>query len=477
MRTLSITRFLILLPMFFLFLPSMYIPGGIPVYDVVIGIIFILFLLSNKNVFIIKQIVKFTKIKPVKILIFYVSWIVFSGIILIACGKYNVLYALYAILILFMYNNLLWFLYPSLVFPRFFSMNMLIKFLMVGIYLVCIYGLFVYIFNSIGVPLLKPIHYILVNRRLSDLSFNSFEIINRVLSVFEEPGYLGAFLCINLPIIYSTIFSKYKILKNNTLNMLLKKTYIPILWLTIILIRSPIWLIFSLLSTIIYLKKQVFTLVKKFAVVILIITIVLSLAITHFSFNSVDISESYLSRIERTIHSYGDMNTFVNNEPSLANRVLSYIVRFKIFCKYPITGIGYKNTEYNAKEVYYNYGLPLTLDSQINLNTKSNKMGMNGAIFWDILSDCGIIGIILFYSFLLSLITSLNRIIKILDYSIYKLFAQGLKNTYILILIFSVYDIRPNFHYFWFLYGITLCYANCFKYKQEKIYLKGINRC
>jgi len=439
----------------------MYIPYlGLPVYDIIIGITFLLFILSSNNVSIIKQIINYIKIKPVKILVLYVIWIILSGLIQIISGKYSLLYALYAILILFMYNNLLWFLYPGIIFPKMFSLRTLIKFLMIGIYVICIYGLIVYFLDCLNIPILKPIHHIIVNRRLlvtDDIEATMY--ISRDLSVFEEPGYFGSFICINLPIIYSTILGKYKIFKNKIINILFKKTYIPIIWITILFIKSPIWLILSILSTIIYFRKQILNLFKRFVIYILVIILTLSLTFISFSLDSINISETYLGRVERTVSSFGDMNKLVKKEPSLANRILSYIVRYKIFLKNPITGIGYKNAEFHAQKVFSNLEYPLTEESLKNLLDNRPKMGMNGAIFWNILSDCGIIGFLLFYTYLISLIKYSKRLIKYLNPSIEKVFLSGVRGSYISILVLSIYDLRPNFHYFWFLFGLTICFA------------------
>ena len=441
--------------MIFLFIPSMYLLEGLPVYDIVIGLALCGLLLSNKNISILKQIIKYKRFKFIKILLVYVIWIFLSGIFLIISGKYKLFYAIFAMLILFAYNNLSWFLYPSLIFPRFFSLRTLIKFLIIGIYIICIYGLLVYFFDRVGIPILKPLHQILVNRRtLGIMDAASLLYTRRVLSVFEEPGYFGGFLCINLPIIFSMILSNYKILKNKTLNSIFKKSYIPIIILTIIMIQSPIWLVLSILTILVYFRKILLT---KYLPSIIVIVILASFC---FIFMSVkfDISATYLVRIERTFTSFLDMEQFVVREPSLANRILSYIVRLKILCKYPITGIGYKNAEYHAKEIYYSLEYPLTLETKINLVQPKRKMGMNGSIFWDTLSDTGVVGFILYYSFLILLILKVNQKIENYPSSLEKDFLYGLKGTYIAILIYSIYDIRPNFHYFWFLYGILLCF-------------------
>ena len=238
----------------FLFLPSMYIPGGnIPVYDIIIGITFLTLLLNSKQL-----IKKFflLNIYPIKYLFLYIFWCIVSGLILVILNKFDIFNYLYAVFILFIYNNLTWFLLPIFTIPNIISISKIKKFLLIGIYVICIYGLLVFIFNSLNINILNPIQDIINNRRENVL-------ITRNLSVFEEPGYFGGFLCINLPLIYKTVLSNFKIAKNVALNFVIKKTYIFLVWITIFTIKSPIWLIFCLLSTLVYFSKNIIKIIKK----------------------------------------------------------------------------------------------------------------------------------------------------------------------------------------------------------------------
>ena len=453
----------------------MYIPGTvIPVYDIIIGVTFFFLLIPGKNKNIISNIFSYKKYLFYRILLIFVLWVLLSGMISIFIGYYNFFYALYAILILFLYNDLLWFLYPSVIFPKFLSVQALIKIFIIGISIICIYGLLSYGFEILNVPILKPINYIVNNRRLDGEGLGL--VSNRLLSVFEEPGYLGGFLCINLPIIYSVIMTKSNIFNKYYLNIFYKKFLVPLIWLTIILTKSPIWLIFSIIVSIIFFRKIIIKKFNKISIIVLMLLPFIFLTIQLF-YTKVDLSDTYLTRIKKTLLSFGNFDSFVSQEESLANRVLSYIVRVKVFLKYPITGAGYKNTEYCAREIYHSLGFPLTIETVNSLNIyNGKKMHMNGAIFWDTLSDTGLVGAVLYYTFLILLIKKCNTILKFLPTSVEKSFIAGVKNSYIIIICLSFYDIRPNFHYFWFLYGLTICFI---KYKQQylKYYTRFCNGC
>ena len=473
MSILNFSKFLILLPIIFLFIPSMYLPGSIPVYDIIIGLVlFCIFILSNKRKRLLNQLLGYSKrYKIVKYLYIYFFYVIISGAILILIGKYNFLYALYALLVLFVYNNVAWFLYPSLIFPKFLSIKTLIKYLLVGIYIICLYGVLIWLLDKLNINFLEHFHNLIVNRRVLQTGSSDVLYKNRILSVFEEPGYFGGFICINLPIIYSIILSKYKLLKNKYFNYILKKSYIPLIILTIILIQSPIWLIFSTITTLAYFKDSLLKSIKKYFYK-LIIAVIFFVIIIVASLNYFDYSTSYLQRVVNVASNIDSMEKFIYIEPSLANRVINYTARFKVFLRNPVIGAGYKNTEYNVLSEFNT--LPLTketYDCIINSYSKNGFVHLNGSILWNTLSDTGIIGFILYYYFLYLLIKRCNKLIKYLPQCIESDFIKGVKKTYITIIIFSFYDIRPNFHYFWFLFGLTVCF-NLFvqeRLKYEKI--------
>lgn len=451
MTSLNIMPF-IYITLIFLFLPSMYLPGGnIPVYDIVIG--FTLFVLILN----IKKIIKFKTILdnyPIKFLFYYVIWCVISGLILVILNKFNFLNYLYAIFILLIYNNLSWFLLPIITIPNIISIKQIKKILLVGIYLICIYGLLVFIFNSLNINILDPIQDIINNRRENIVTA-------RNLSVFEEPGYFGGFLCINLPLIYKTILSKFKVIKSKTLNFIIKKTYIPIIWITIFTIKSPIWLVFCLIITFVFFSKTILFFLKKYSLYFIIIILLLSIGFTAY-LKSIDIEQTFINRVIKTIENIDSMEKLIIAEPSLANRIISYRARLQLLVENPVTGVGYKNSEYVVKKYFCNDNQPLTQETLSNIidsySTKGS-VGINGAILWDTLSNTGLVGFILLYAFYISCIVVLTKIIKNMNYCSERNFIEGVKYAFMSIVIFSFYDIRLNFVYFWFLFGLTLSFA------------------
>src|SRR5699024_5383413 len=113
-----------------------------------------------------------------------------------------------------------------------------------------------------------------------------------------------------------------------------------------------------------------------------------------------------------------------------------------LFKMYPITGIGYKNAEYNVSKGLKNNNLPLTLELKKLLSTQSKYIILNGSILWNSLSDTGAVGFILFYLFLLFCIFKINEIKSKLPENIDKNFIRGIQYSIITIILISFYDIR-----------------------------------
>ena len=453
-------KIFILLSMLFLFLPSFYLPNtNIPVYDIVIALPLVLFFFLLPRDF-ISNLCRLSRYTHFKILLFFILWVFFVGILSVILGRYYISHFLYATLLLFFYNNFSWYIFPSLIFPKFFSLRFLIKFLFLGIYIICIYGLLVYLFNVLGLDILNYIQNIINNRREEIVTL-------RVLSVFEEPSAMGGFICVNLSMLYKLMFSKYKIFKNKYLNIVIKKTYLPVLILTIIFIQSPIWLPIFGIITFIHFYKVIYDFIKK-NIVIFLTTLFLFWSILSMSLiqiSQVDISQTFLNRIVVVSKTLTNWDMFIISEGSLANRILSYYLRLKVWQEHPITGIGYKNTEYNLHKAVNNSNLTLTKETNLRIADSYNRKGyilINASILTMLFSDTGIIGALLYFLFVILNIKTVNKILKLIklrndkknNYIDY-IFMEGIRNSYITIIGLSIYSININNIYLWFLYGIT----------------------
>lgn len=449
----NIIKSFLFITLLFLFLPAFYFPGtNIPLYALIIGLALGICLVAFRKSYTF-QILKLLKYNYFRVLIFFILWVIFVGLLFVVLGKYPFYHFLYATFLLLIYTNLSWYLFPALIIPNIFSLRFFIKFLFLGIYIICIYGLLVYLFNIMGINLLNYIQDIINNRREEIVSL-------RVLSVFEEPSAMGGFLCANLPLLYTLILSKYKVFKNNFLNIFIKRTYIPILIITIIFIQSPIWLIFFSIVTLIYFSKEIIkTIKRRFVPIFIFVIIILGIFTVQLNkFESIDISQTFLQRIVNVTQTMTDWDALVIADGSFANRLFSYATRVKLFMKYPLTGVGYKNAEYNIYGILNNTKIRITKEMSgaiLNSNTRNGYVQINGSILWILLSDTGLIGTILFYMFLILSIKKIDKCISITINGIEKDFMKSVRNSYIAVICLSFYSININIIYWWFLYGLT----------------------
>ncbi len=475
-------KIFVLFTLLFIFIPACYIPEtNVPIYDIIVGIFMFVFAVLFPRYF-TDKIKNLFKYKHTCALILFVLWVFFVGVLMLTLGRYRVHHFLYATFLLFFYNNILWYLYPSMVFPKIFPVRFLIKFMFLGIYILCVYGLLVYLFNVLGINALNYIQDIINNRREEIVQF-------RVLSVFEEPSNFGYFIACNLSLLYTLITSKYKIFDNKFLNLFIKKTYIPLLAITIIFIQSPIWLPFFCIITFVHFFKPLVRFIKQKFIYVLVslILFMCGLSISFVKFSQIDVSQTFLNRIVMVSKTFTNWDLLVRAEPSLANRLLSYYLRVKIFLKNPITGVGYKNAEYQVLPFINHATFTLTREAEGYIKSEAlinGYMRINGTILTILLADTGLVGAILYFLFVILSIKKITKIRKLLrnKNNIESEFFLGIRNAYISILCLSIYGSGLNIIYTWFLYGITNTIIYDFKekeiiYQKECKYIKTTNKC
>lgn len=443
---------ILLIPLGFLFLVAFYIPKtNIPVYDIIMGISFIIALLClNKKIII--SILKISKYKHFQCLILFSLWVFFIGILFTIIGKYPFVHFIYATFLLFLFNNFTWYLYPVIIVPTILSEKTVIKYIYMAIYLLCIYGLIAYLLSIFNLDFLDIIQKVFVNRR------NAEDIVKtRIISVFEEPSHFGCFLCVMLPFIYKLSLSKYKIFNNNFLNIFIKRSYIFLVFLTICFIQSPIWILFFIIITAIYFFKTIIYYTKNHIVRIFASVILILLLFFSFNTKPIDISNTYLHRISKVVEVITSWDGIVLADNSFATRLYSYAARVRLCIDYPITGVGYKNAEYNIEPVITNkmrITQPEEIKKKIADSTNSYTY-INGSILWILLSDTGLVGTFLFYLFLIFSILRINKISKNTHDCLHKDFVTAIKYTYITIICLSIYETNINTIYLWFFYGLT----------------------
>ena len=461
---------IILSPIIFLYFPAMYIVSGVPVYSIVIGLAYV-FLIP----IVLHNIRYYFHFKFFRFLVYFCLWVISSGIFLLILGKFHPISFFTGVFIYLIYNNILWYLYPCAVFPMKFSLKTLIKICTIAVYFICFWGVLNFILNHLFHIDTSCIQNILVSRHMLD-QFGSRYQGERLNAVFEEPGFMGGFICINLPIIFKMTETKFKIFKNKFFNMFIKHTFLPLVFITIVLVQSPMWIIIFFITTFVYVSIQKFKYFKNLKTIIktfIVSLIILASGIIFVQNSKIDISKTFLNRIKIVTNALSSFETLVHAEQSLGQRLISYHIRLKLFIKNPITGTGYKNSERNALPVLdtlnYNAVIPGIIKVTNNAMSENDRyMSLNGAILWILLSDTGLIGTIFFFCFVIFSILKINQIISHIPPSIEKTFMESVKLSYVAILCFSIYDIRLNLPYLWFLFGLTPVffkyYTNNFKY-------------
>lgn len=453
----NLIKIIVFLPILFFFLPAMYIPGvNIPYYDLFMAIFLLFICIFAKKLF--NKLLNFTKYRFFRVLLTLIIYIITTGFSLLLIGKFEILHYIYGVFLFFIFNNLSWYIYPFIVSNKFIPLKSLMRIFLIAVYIICLYGLFEYFCTNImHSDLLIPIQHIILNRRF--MIFENYDVVSsRLYAVFEEPGYLGAFLCINMPIVYKVIFSKFKILNNNVLNIILKKTFGIVIFLVIIAMQSPIWLIIYLLVNLFYFRRKIFNIIKRYFKFIIVICLFLLLNLNILSvFNKIDISETFIYRIRQVLVSFRNPYIFRYAEPSLYDRIYGYNIRYSMFKDNRLLGVGYDN----AKNYSINYFDKIDLPEPIKARPKvyNQPYQISGSILWNCLSDIGIIGTILVYLFFIFNFLKLKHINEKLYMKNFETtFMSGVEISYLLLIILSIYDIRLNVVWIWFLLGLNLAY-------------------
>lgn len=454
----TILRLICLISLILLFLPALCIPFGdkpIVVYYLSVTIFFIILIISKINIQ--KKIKNLIKFSAFKYFLIFIAWCIFSGVINICFSNYSVRTYIYYIISLLLICYFLSYMLPATVYSyKLFNKKFLIKFLIIMYDSIFIIGLLEFIGKSFNISFLSLPSEILS----SSVYFNeNFIERNRVRSVFSEPGWYGTFVYLNIPFIYTFARTKYKIFSNKILNIALKNTLIPMLWINIIVTRSAIWLIFNILISIIFFRKYITNFVKRFYIYIFAIISFLILFIVII-LNTLDL-ESVLGMYYRIIIVCSNLThpeAITTLIPSLATRIISYAAILKLACANLILGIGIGNVQYHiAAIIEKNPVLTPELAYNLQMSNITGKMKYSTAILYQYIAEIGLIGLGLFYYFIYKSYKYLNKI-KPFFYGLNKEIIDALLFTHISIACILIYDVPVANYYIFFLLGLSNIY-------------------
>lgn len=290
----------------------------------------------------------------------------------------------------------------------------------------------------------------------------------RIDNLHEEPSLYARFIYVILPLIYSFSLSPIKLVKSKVLNLIVKKSYIPLTILNIILSMSPIFLILTLVISFIYFFKNIILFIKKYFVLFLSILISICIFMSNINF-----ANTYISRIVNVITQVKSFNDFILVEESLAIRIINYANILCIFLKKPFTGVGFGNIKSYMLEQYNHSPLPLTprIESRIQLATSNNTPILSdSSLIYMLLAENGIFIFTIYIYFFIILYNSISRLLKLFANNkngFYYVNLRGIKYSLIGIFIIFFYDSSLLTTEFYIVYIMSLILI--YKYKREEI--------
>ena len=436
-------RILQILTITTLFLPAFFIPGGVKAANFIIFSIIMFFanlLFYKKFIFDIRDLYRNT---PFKYLVYFIIWTAISGFLLVLTGiyplKFYLFYFVWSVLIIFT----LTYLCPFLVFKS--NIKTLMKVVIIANFVTYIIGFIQFIGSELSVTAINSFIQIINNARTSLAE-------SRMCGVFEESGFFGLFIFLNLPLLVEIFKTRYRIFKNKIINFVMKKITLPLALACSILLKSPIWLVFIWLFLGYLLLKNI----SKKNFLKIVVVVVLSVFAFRALLLNTELLERSIYRIDMVKQSITSLDMLVMAEASLGNRIISYLAHFKLFLSHWFLGVGLGNAKFLAIKVFLSNILPLTNEMRINLLVADSKgLNINGAILWSFLAETGIVGAILFYTFVVKTIIMLKKLRRYLT-GIVALYDDILITTLIALILLSWYDMNYARLQVWFYIGISL---------------------
>lgn len=443
--TKNIIKYILNFSLIFAFLPVFvfYYAANrtIPFFMIIVAIIFFSFLFIFPK-FLFKTLTELYYQTPFKCLLYFFIYIIISSTICYFCGYYNTLtQLLMAITGGFLLRCIFVYIYPSLVI-KFIPLRKIIKFFMVVYFCIFIWGLLEFIGAKYNISIINKLVYFFSNYKAEDLSIviESHSGIPRIRSVFQEAGFLSKFIAINLPIIYDVSLSRYKILNNNILNFILKKSLISLTWICIILTQSPIFLIINIIITILIFRKKILIILKKHYISATIVFLSILIVGIFIGVSDQNITnENFLIRITNVIKAIPEMTfeKLIEVEPSLATRIVCYTILFLVFLKHPIFGIGFLNRGTLLHSYMTSSSIPLTPELITRFSRFNTATVVNLTTLTELLSTTGIFGFIFYCIFMINTIKQLNKV-KHKFYGLEYVFVNALKNSILTLFILAL---------------------------------------
>lgn len=460
----KINKFL-LLPVIFLFMPSFvfYVPalGSIYLWFFIILYIFLFLLIFLDNTKIISKFKEVIKTTPLKYYMFCLLFMILNSLFLVFCGSVSKAQIIRSIIMqigLFILPILIYFTY---IIDKYISYENFMRFFIILFWCNLVLGFVCYLGQLFSVDIINNIISVFINKRsvfhgITGIDSITAETSNyvafnmpRLSNLFEEPSYYGIFLTVFMPLIYSISSTTSYISKNKNLNFIIKMTLIPFTWLNLILTLSPIYLIFGILITTIFYFKEIILLFKKYFIYILpLLFIFFNIIVILSLFNVIDLSNTYLSRIQNILVNINNLSIdkLIEIESSLAERIITYINMLCVFFNHIYTGVGFGHLSQHLQVQLIHSPVPLTIQMytvlRISMQNGTPHVYTPGFIYI-LLAEHGLFIFSLFAYFNYQLYKAFNYFIDqkklLIDDILYKSLV-GLKFSFIGIIITYLYN-------------------------------------
>lgn len=457
LKTLSF--FIICCPLIFLFLPAfvLYINSinFIRFFNFILPIgLFLAFILKPKAI--LNNFIFLSKKSPMIYLLLFLTWCIIASLFALLSGYYSLTSFFIYCVIQMIFRIFLIYSFPIIIVPNFFNLKFIIKIFFIAYIIIFILGILEFVSAVANLTFVTNMIHFLSNIQPEDRMIISGESgLLRIRSLFDEPGSLGQFIAINMPIIYSFVRERIQIFENKRINLLIHQFIIPLMLINLILTQSPIYILISMIVTLLFFIKNIknFLIKQKLIIFLAIVIIFISIFLLH---NLIDVEKTPLYRIIRVISVFNNFSieNLIIADYSLATRIINYINQFIIFIHHPILGIGFGNNEHILFQQLKNSPVPLTQEIYIKMAT-TNRVLINTNVMYLLLHQTGIVGYLLYVIFILKTL-KIFKLAKKYFSAVEKIFIDAMSKTIVCMLILSsVYNIGIFYVYLWFYLGLA----------------------
>lgn len=426
----------------------------------IIAVSFIFFIANPKeNVSILIN--SIIKLKEFRRLFYFFIWIIISAFVNVMFFKAHIPETILSITFTYLLAFISCFIIGFLLI-YYFDTKIVIKLFVCALFAIMLFGLVEIILYKISIPLVGKVLFF-TSGRATNLAYK-YGLIPRIQSLFQEPSHYGWFLICNLPLTIEISKCRYRIFSNKYTNLILKKSIFPLAILSLLFVKSAINIIFGIVIIALY---HLFNLSKKKLIKYFLVSVTI-IFLSCIALSFIDLSNTYLYRIIKTIQAFGDFDTFALVEPSLATRITSYVNMFIIAIKHFIIGTGPGQLKYVFQPQLIHSPLPLTIELQ-NYYKSLFPGSPNPAIFFKVLVDTGFVGILIFISFISLIYKKIRHLSQKYSNDFIHSFNKGIFYLFITYCFLAFYDSQLTCHYFWLLFGAMsgFYYKYCWNLKRQ----------